>query len=36
MVPQRIEFWHGSPDRLHRRLAYELSDAGWNARRLQP
>ncbi|MEU4690079.1 phenazine biosynthesis FMN-dependent oxidase PhzG [Actinoplanes sp. NPDC023714] len=36
LIPHRIEFWHGSPDRLHRRLAYELSDGGWQAQRLQP
>lgn len=35
LVPHRIEFWHGSPDRLHRRLAYELTDHGWTAQRLQ-
>lgn len=36
LVPHRIEFWHGSPDRLHRRLAYERSGGGWHAQRLQP
>ncbi|WP_327043981.1 phenazine biosynthesis FMN-dependent oxidase PhzG [Microbispora sp. NBC_01189] len=36
LVPHRIEFWHGSPDRLHRRLAYQLTDGRWTARRLQP
>ena len=34
--PDLIEFWHGSPDRLHRRLLYIKSDGGWTHRRLQP
>jgi dihydrophenazinedicarboxylate synthase len=34
--PDLIEFWHGSPDRLHRRLLYVKTDAGWSHRRLQP
>nr|WP_206322308.1 phenazine biosynthesis FMN-dependent oxidase PhzG [Streptomyces sp. HNM0575] len=37
LVPESIEFWHGSPDRLHRRLRYDRTDATeWTARRLQP
>jgi pyridoxamine 5'-phosphate oxidase len=36
LVPERIEFWHGSPDRLHRRLLYERAGEGWQHRRLQP
>ena len=32
----RIEFWHGSPDRLHRRLEYIRTGDGWSHRRLQP
>ncbi|MBO9532791.1 MAG: pyridoxal 5'-phosphate synthase [Solirubrobacteraceae bacterium] len=36
LVVDRIEFWHGSPDRLHRRLEYTLADGGWTWRRLQP
>jgi len=32
----RIEFWHGSPDRLHRRLEYKRAGDGWSHRRLQP
>lgn len=34
--PDRVEFWHGSPDRLHRRLLYMKADGGWTHRRLQP
>jgi dihydrophenazinedicarboxylate synthase len=36
LAPQRIEFWHGSSDRLHRRLLYVKSDEGWVHQRLQP
>jgi pyridoxamine 5'-phosphate oxidase len=38
VVPAVIEFWHGSPDRLHRRLRYERPAAGgaWSVHRLQP
>jgi pyridoxamine 5'-phosphate oxidase len=34
--PDLIEFWHGSPTRLHRRLLYIRGDGGWNHQRLQP
>lgn len=34
--PDLIEFWHGSPTRLHRRLLYIKGDSGWSHRRLQP
>jgi dihydrophenazinedicarboxylate synthase len=34
--PDLIEFWHGSPDRLHRRLLYIKGDRGWSHQRLQP
>jgi pyridoxamine-phosphate oxidase len=34
--PDLIEFWHGSPDRLHRRLLYVKTDSGWKHQRLQP
>ncbi len=34
--PDLIEFWHGSPDRLHRRLLYVKSENGWRHKRLQP
>jgi pyridoxamine-phosphate oxidase len=37
LTPERLEFWHGSGDRLHRRLLYERSGGGeWSARRLSP
>ena len=37
LIPDTIEFWYGSPDRLHRRLRYELtSPTTWTHRRLQP
>jgi dihydrophenazinedicarboxylate synthase len=34
--PDLIEFWHGSPDRLHRRLLYVKQEGRWAHRRLQP
>lgn len=34
--PDLIEFWHGSPTRLHRRLLYIKGEDGWEHRRLQP
>jgi pyridoxamine-phosphate oxidase len=34
--PDTVEFWHGSPNRLHRRLLYTKSEGGWASRRLQP
>jgi len=34
--PDLIEFWHGSPTRLHRRLLYIRGENGWSHRRLQP
>ncbi|MBO3662458.1 pyridoxine/pyridoxamine 5'-phosphate oxidase [Microbacterium stercoris] len=29
LVPQRIEFWQGSPDRRHTRIVYTHADGGW-------
>lgn len=34
--PDLIEFWHGSPTRLHRRLLYIKGEGGWSHKRLQP
>ncbi|HET8814415.1 MAG TPA: pyridoxal 5'-phosphate synthase [Solirubrobacterales bacterium] len=34
--PDLIEFWHGSADRLHRRLLYLKRDGRWTHQRLQP
>lgn len=34
--PDVVEFWHGSTDRLHRRLLYVKQDGAWTHRRLQP
>jgi pyridoxamine 5'-phosphate oxidase len=34
--PTAIEFWHGRRDRLHDRVRYELSGAGWSRQRLGP
>jgi pyridoxamine 5'-phosphate oxidase len=34
--PDLIEFWHGSLDRLHRRLLYVEQEGRWTHRRLQP
>jgi pyridoxamine-phosphate oxidase len=31
-----VEFWQGSPDRLHRRLRYDREGDSWTSHRLQP
>jgi pyridoxamine 5'-phosphate oxidase len=36
VVPQKIEFWQGQPNRLHDRFLYTLKDDGWQVRRLYP
>jgi len=36
VVPDRFEFWHGRPNRLHDRIVYERNDAGWEIVRLSP
>ncbi len=36
LVITEVEFWQSSPDALHRRLRYDLTDRGWTSVRLQP
>jgi pyridoxamine 5'-phosphate oxidase len=36
LIPNRIEFWFGRPDRLHDRLLYVREGAGWTINRLYP
>lgn len=36
LVPDRVEFWQGQPNRMHDRYEYLLGDGGWNLRLLQP
>lgn len=36
VVPDRIEFWQGRPNRLHDRLLYTLGADGWRRARLAP
>jgi pyridoxamine 5'-phosphate oxidase len=36
LVPDRIEFWYGRPDRLHDRLLYVRETDGWSITRLYP
>lgn len=36
LVPERIEFWQGRPNRMHERLLYTRSAGAWNLTRLQP
>lgn len=36
LVPDRIEFWYGRPDRLHDRLLYVRGAGGWTITRLYP
>ncbi len=36
VIPSRIEFWHGRPDRLHERYLYEKKSGRWTAKQLYP
>jgi pyridoxamine 5'-phosphate oxidase len=36
LIPDRIEFWFGRPDRLHDRLLYVRDGEGWTIERLYP
>jgi pyridoxamine 5'-phosphate oxidase len=36
LIPSRVEFWYGRPDRLHDRVVYDRDGDGWRITRLFP
>lgn len=36
IIPDRVEFWQGRPNRLHDRINYTLEDGEWTINRLAP
>ncbi|GJQ31823.1 MAG: pyridoxine/pyridoxamine 5'-phosphate oxidase [Ignavibacteriaceae bacterium] len=36
VIPERIEFWQGRPNRLHDRILYTKNENGWKIERLSP
>lgn len=36
VIPEAVEFWTQSPDRMHERLLYERDGEGWRTTRLAP
>jgi pyridoxamine 5'-phosphate oxidase len=36
LIPDRVEFWYGRPDRLHDRVLYVRDGAAWTIERLYP
>lgn len=36
LIPETMEFWQGRPNRLHDRLFYQRTPAGWTRQRLSP
>lgn len=36
LIPERIEFWYGRPDRLHDRVLYTRDRTGWRIERMYP
>jgi len=36
VIPERIEFWQGRPNRLHDRILYSKNENGWKIERLSP
>lgn len=36
LVPEKIEFWQGRPNRLHDRILYTTKGSGWEISRLAP